>query len=363
MIRRTACIIARGTDPYRNLAIEKQLLDTLPEETAILYLWQNAHTIVCGRNQNPWYECRVKDFMADGGRIAKRLSGGGTVYHDMGNLNFTFLVPRSSFDIPKQLSVIQAAVASFGLRAVRSGRNDLEIGGRKFSGNAFYTSGQNAYHHGTLLVNADKDIMARYLLADQTKLQNRGVKSVPARVINLQSLSSDITVESLQSALFRAFAKVYVQKPTLLDEKMMDQPTLEKLTEQYRNPAWIFPREVPYTFTVKERFPWGGITVNLLVEDGMIREAKFFTDAMDAGLFSVLEQSLIGSPSLVSSITGRLKQKQDMIRDESLKQVVSDIGSLICSHIRANDRSAYQQPSEDSEPASHTRSARSRRSR
>lgn len=350
MIRRTACIIARSTDPYRNLAIEKQLLDTLPEETAILYLWQNAHTIVCGRNQNPWYECRVKDFLSDGGKIAKRLSGGGTVYHDLGNLNFTFLVPKSDFNIPRQLSVIQAAVAVFGLKAVQSGRNDLQIGERKFSGNAFYTSGQNAYHHGTILVDADMGVMGRYLTADEQKLQNRGVKSVASRVVNLKSIVPDMTIEALEAALFKAFAKVYGHAPVILDEKMMDQPTIQKLTEQYKSPVWLFPREVPYTFTVKERFPWGGIHVNLLIEDGMIRDAKFFTDAMDAGLFSVLEQSLAGSPSLVSSITARLKQKQDMIKDEHLKQIVSDIASLICSHIRTGDRGAYQKPDESAAP-------------
>jgi len=350
MIRRTACIIARSTDPYRNLAIEKQLLDTLPEETAILYLWQNAHTIVCGRNQNPWYECRVKEFLSDGGKIAKRLSGGGAVYHDLGNMNFTFLVPRIAFNIPRQLSVIQTAVAAYGLKAVHSGRNDLHIGDRKFSGNAFYTSGKNSYHHGTILVNADMNVMGRYLTADQSKLQNRGVKSVPSRVVNLKSIVPDITVENLQSELFKAFAKIYGHSPAILDEKMMDQPTITKLTEQYRSAAWIFPKEVPYTFTVKERFPWGGIHVNLLVEDGMIREAKFFTDAMDAGLFTVLEQSLVGSPSLVSSITARLRQKQELIKDENLRQVVSDIGSLICSHIRAGDRSAYRKPDASETP-------------
>ena len=350
MIRRTACIVARSTDPYRNLAIEKQLLDTLPEETAILYLWQNAHTIVCGRNQNPWYECKVKEFLGDGGKIAKRLSGGGAVYHDMGNLNFTFLVPRADFNIPRQLSVIQAAVANYRLQAMFTGRNDLQIGDRKFSGNAFYASGQNAYHHGTILVDVDTSVMARYLTADQKKLQNRGVRSVPSRVINLKALAPDITIDSLEETLFRSFAKIYGYKPTILDEKMMDQPTINKLTELYAGASWIYPKEMPYTFSVEERFPWGGIAVHLLVEDGMIRDAKFFTDAMEAGLFAVLEQSLVGSPSLVSSITGRLRQKQEMIRDESLKQMVGDIGTLICSHIRAGGRDAYQKAEPEESP-------------
>ena len=106
MIKYASCLIARGTDPYRNLAIEKHLMDTLPEDTVVLYLWQNEHTIVVGRNQDPWNECRVTEFQQSGGRIARRLSGGGAVYHDLGNLNFTFILPKAQFNIPVQLSVV-----------------------------------------------------------------------------------------------------------------------------------------------------------------------------------------------------------------------------------------------------------------
>ena len=225
----------------------------------------------------------------------------------------------------------------------------------------FILRGTGAYHHGTILVDADMSVMGRYLTADQQKLQNRGVQSVPSRVVNLKSIAPDITIQGLQAALFRAFSKIYGYAPAILDEKMMDQPTIQKLVDQYRSVAWIFPKEIPYTFTVKERFPWGGINVNLLVEDGMIRNARFFTDAMEAGLFEVLEQSLVGSPSLVSSITARLKQKQELIKDENLRQVVSDIGSLICSHIRAGDRGAYQQqPKEEAPPDRNPRTSRSK---
>lgn len=338
MIRRTACLIARGTDPYRNLAIEKHLMDTLPEETAILYLWQNSHTIVVGRNQNPWYECKVNEFLESGGKIARRLSGGGAVYHDMGNLNFTFIVPKTDFDVGRQLAVIRGAVGAFGLDAIPSGRNDLLIGERKFSGNAFYKAGHSAYHHGTLLMDCDMSVMAEYLTADRTKLQTHGVQSVASRVVNLRSMVPAITTENLQRELFRAFAMIYQNEPAVLDERMLSQTTLDGLTEQFADPEWIYPTALPYTFTVTERFPWGSVTVKLLVDNGIIRNAKLFTDAMEAGLFTLIEQALTGCPYLISAINGRLKQKLELLRDHTLIQMAGDVNVLICGRIRELDR-------------------------
>ena len=340
MIRRTACLIARSTDPYRNLAIEKHLMDTLPEETAILYLWQNSHTIVVGRNQNPWYECKVEEFLESGGHIARRLSGGGTVYHDMGNLNFTFILPKTDFDVNRQLLVIRTAIAAYGLDAVQSGRNDLLVAERKFSGNAFYKAGHSAYHHGTLLVDCDMALMGSYLTANKAKLQSHGVQSVPSRVINLQSLAPDMNIDNLQCELFNAFSAVYAHKPAVLDEMMLSQPTLAMIAAQFSDPEWIYPKSLPYTFTVAERFPWGGVTVKLLVENGVIQSAKLFTDAMEAGLFSLLEQALTGCPYLISAINGRLKQKLELLRDHQLLQMAGDVAVLICGRIRELDRSA-----------------------
>ncbi|MEG0996797.1 MAG: lipoate protein ligase C-terminal domain-containing protein, partial [Clostridia bacterium] len=271
-------------------------------------------------------------------RIARRLSGGGAVYHDVGNLNFTFIVPKSAFDIPRQLSVVGMAVGVFGLQAEASGRNDLHVNGRKFSGNAFYKSGSAAYHHGTLLVNCDMEIMARFLTVDQKKLQQRGVQSVPSRVTNLSALAQDITIETLQQALFNAFATVYDAKPVLLDERMMDAHSLGELTQQFESTEWIYPEAIPYSFTVTERFPWGGVTVKLLSEGGVIRAAKIFTDAMEAALFTRIEQSLIGCPFLISSISGRFEQRLELLKDPRLLQVAGDVCTLICGRIRAMDR-------------------------
>lgn len=338
MIRRTACLIARGVNPYHNLAVEKHLMDTLPEDTAILYLWQNQHTIVIGRNQNPWYECKVEEFLTSGGTIARRLSGGGAVYHDLGNLNFTFIVPKSVFDIPRQVSVVSMAVGAFGLHPEPSGRNDLLLEGRKFSGNAFYKAGSSAYHHGTLLVNCNLGMMGRYLSVDEKKLRQHSVTSVPARVVNLASLCSSMTIRDMQEALYFAFAKVYKKDPVMLDEYMLDGPTLRKIAAQFEDENWIYPAALPYGFTVSERFPWGGITVKLQVEGGIIRAAKIFTDAMEASLFTRIEQALPGSPYLISAINSRFSQKLEMLTDTTLLQMAGDVCALICGKMKAIDR-------------------------
>ncbi|WP_205124845.1 lipoate--protein ligase family protein, partial [Akkermansia muciniphila] len=179
-------VAAPGTDPVENLALEAALLEQVLEGECILYLWQNQCTLVIGRNQNCQRECRLQLLEGDGGTLVRRLSGGGAVYHDLGNLNFTFLAREPVFHVAKQLSVILQAVQSLGINAQVSGRNDLTIEGRKFSGNAFYQMGERRYHHGTILVDVDGAKLKRYLNVSPEKLRSKGVQSVQSRVCCLR---------------------------------------------------------------------------------------------------------------------------------------------------------------------------------
>ncbi len=188
MIKQCLTILGSGVDPYANLALEEYLLTHIPDETVIPYLWQNQNTVVIGKNQNAWKECRFTDLEADQGHLARRLSGGGAVFHDLGNLNFTFLAHKEDYSVPKQLDVILEAVRSLGISAEKTGRNDVTADGRKFSGNAFYSNGVTEYHHGTLMVDVDKEKLSRYLNVSPKKLQSKGVDSVRSRVVNLREL-------------------------------------------------------------------------------------------------------------------------------------------------------------------------------
>ena len=209
MIQTLTTYESMTTDPYTNLAVEEYLTFHAEPGECILYLWQNAHTVVIGRNQNCWKECRVSELEADGGHLVRRLSGGGAVYHDLGNLNFTFCMRKEDADVDRQLQVIIEAVASFGLTAEKTGRNDVAINGQKFSGNAFFDSKGCYYHHGTLLLNVDTASMSRFLNPSKAKLQSKGVSSVRSRVVNLSSLCPHITVDTMKQAMFTAFSKVY----------------------------------------------------------------------------------------------------------------------------------------------------------
>ena len=194
MINKIKLYESNSLDPYLNLATEQHLMETVEEDACILFLWQNQNTVVIGKNQNAWKECRTTLLNEEGGVLARRLSGGGAVFHDLGNLNFTFLVPQAEYDLDRQFTVIKEAVNMLGLNTERSGRNDVLAEGRKFSGNAFYKNGKQAYHHGTLLVDVDMDKLGRYLNPSKAKLQAKGVDSVRSRVVNLKELNSQITI-------------------------------------------------------------------------------------------------------------------------------------------------------------------------
>ena len=197
MIRRLFTCSGSGTDPYRNLALERYLTETVPEDACVLYLWQNQNTVVIGRNQNAWKECRTGLLEQEGGVLARRLSGGGAVFHDLGNLNFTFSVTEENYDLHRQQQVILTACRLLGLRAELSGRNDLLAEGRKFSGNSFYAHNGRAFHNGTLLVDADMTKMGRYLSPSTAKITSKGVDSVRSRVVNLRELCPGLTIEKV----------------------------------------------------------------------------------------------------------------------------------------------------------------------
>ncbi len=295
MINKITLLRTDCTDPYRNLAVEEYLMETVQPGECILYLWQNQNTVVIGRNQNPWKECRTSLLEEEGGHLARRLSGGGAVFHDLGNLNFTFLVNEEDYDLDRQLEVIEMACRELGLRAERSGRNDVLVDGRKFSGNAFYHSKGKAYHHGTLLVDVDGEKLARYLSPSKAKLQAKGVDSVRSRVVNLTELVPGLTCARMAQAMENALAAVYGLPFQQADEGRLDMETVERLRARNESREWLYGPRLPLSFQCEERFDWGSVQLQLQVESGVVVQAKVYSDAMDWELAPVLETLLTGS--------------------------------------------------------------------
>lgn len=296
MIHKALICTTQNLIPYRNLALEEYLMDTVPEGVCILYLWQNQNTVVIGRNQNCWKECRVKELEADGGHLVRRLSGGGAVFHDLGNLNFTFLVRKSDYDVSRQLDVILNAVSACGIFAKKSGRNDITVNGRKFSGNAFYFSGENAYHHGTILIDVDKEKAGKYLSVSAEKIRSKGVDSVRSRIANLNEFRPGLTVERMKRELSEAFGRVYGVKPEPLPPEWIDKGRVEELRGKFADPSWIYGQNIPFTCEFSRRFDWGGIGIGLQVRSGVIINTQVESDAMDEAFIRRIAPCLTGSP-------------------------------------------------------------------
>ena len=205
MLRRLYAIAAEGTDPYENLALEAYLLERVQPGECILYLWQNQRTVVIGRNQHASNECRIQALEADGGHLVRRLSGGGAVYHDLGNLNFTFLTVRRDYDVARQTETILQAVRALGIPVEKNGRNDLTAAGGKFSGHAYYQTGEQCYHHdivesmiGRIQFN-DHTITRKNLLFFHTDVGNNQSSRCPGR-----DLDCKLTVRIGNSRSIRA---------------------------------------------------------------------------------------------------------------------------------------------------------------
>lgn len=301
-------VVSNQTNPYWNIAVENYLVEYA--DGIVLYLWRNRRTVVIGQNQNPFGECNVEALEADGGYLMRRKTGGGAVYHDDGNLNFSFVVPKALYDQQRQFRVIQRAVESFGLHTELSGRNDILCEGRKFSGNAFSKGRFNDLHHGTILIKGNMEDLARYLKPKPAKLQKHGVSSVQSRVVNLSELNAGITTESLGPRLKDAFVEEYKgaesQFSILNFDDLIGRPEVRALYEEFASDEWRFGRWRSFTAQHSAQFDWGGVELQLTVdqEHGVVTDVLISSDALDLAALDEARRLLIGASTSVALTSG-----------------------------------------------------------
>lgn len=307
MIKKLSYIESNTTNPYFNLALEEELFNQCDEDEIILYLWKNRNTVVIGKNQNAWRECNVTKMEKDEVTLVRRMSGGGAVFHDTGNLNFTFICHKKNYDVRRQLRVIIEALETFGIEAEISGRNDMLAEGRKFSGNAFYQRGERCYHHGTLMVDVDTDKLERYLSVSKKKMESKGIKSVRSRVINLAGLEPSISIDSMKTQLRRSFEHVYEREAKIIFPAQQNICMITGLMDKYSSWEWNYGRKVSFQHELSNKFSWGELVLQFNVLGGVIHELDVFCDSMDVRMADDLKQRLQGVKYDIRDMCRRLK--------------------------------------------------------
>ncbi len=334
MIESLLFVSSDSYNPYRNLALEEFLLGKVAPGVCILYLWQNERTVVIGRNQSALEECKLQALKQDGGHLARRLSGGGAVYHDLGNQNFTFLLPSSEFDKAKQTEVLCQAMQKLGLNAQVSGRNDLTIEERKFSGHAYYHSRKEnenggikcSYHHGTIMVNVDGTALSNYLNVNPLKLKAKGVKSVKSRVANLVDFRPETSCEEVRQAVRDAACEVYGLQGATLELSKQDHAELDELVARYESDKWLLRGEEVLEQSASGRFDWGTSRIDWTECDGVLTKVALWSDGLDADFLEEIPGKLIG-------IKLENKDLADEIAGRGIpEQVASDLAKLLHCH-------------------------------
>ena len=310
-------------NPYHNLALENYLMDIIDDNEIIMYLWQNKNTIVIGKNQNIYTECYLDNIQKDNIFIARRNSGGGCVYHDLGNLNFSFITSYKNYNLKKQLSVIIDSLSSFGINAKFSGRNDILIDNHKFSGNAYYTNHNAKLHHGTIMVDVNLNNLNKYLNISKDKLTTNSIQSTPSKIINLNSINNNITIKSLKDALINSFSFIY---NTQVTTKNINQSYLNNYISKFSSIKWIYNENKVYTYKLYNRYSWGNIDININIKNNIINDIYIYSDSLDYTINDILKNLLLNCKFNKIDIIKSLKKSN---RDE-----INDIINLINESVR-----------------------------
>ena len=319
-----------SVDPHYNLAFEEYVLNHC-REGEILLLWQNDNTIVIGQNQNAEAEINRSFVEQHGIHVVRRMTGGGAVYHDLGNLNYSFITDAGD---AAQLTMetftrpVVAALKALGLEAEASGRNDILVSGKKVSGTAQRLARGRILHHGTLLFDSDPAMVAGALHVDPTKFQSKSSKSVRSRIGNIkQFLPAEMDLGDLKKTLSAGGFH-----PMELDEKALAE--IQNLKEtKYDTWEWNFGKSPKFDLTNKRRFDGGTLEVGFRVEKGVITEAAFFGDFLSVTSLEPLTEGLKGCPFRKAEVRGvletfPLREMFGTIRCEEILETIFHAGDL-----------------------------------
>lgn len=289
-----------STDPYFNLALEQYVFDKLPRSKEYFMLWQNDNTIVVGKYQNTSEEVNAAYVAEHGIRVVRRLSGGGAVYHDLGNLNFTYIVDAGDttmLDVKLFCEPVATALRKLGVNAEVNGRNDITIDGQKFSGNAQYLKEHRVMHHGTIMFDSDLSVVGKALQVSQDKIQSKGVQSVRSRVTTVRpKLKQDTTLEEFKGQLLEAmFQGTPMERYELTPEDLAAVQAIRD--SRYATWEWNYGKSPNWTVRKKRRVEGcGSIEIFLEVEGGHIAAMDFRGDYFGTEDAGALAERLIGQP-------------------------------------------------------------------
>lgn len=285
------------TDPTVNLAIEEYAVTHLDIEESYLLFYINEPSIIIGKNQNTFEEINQEYVRDHGVHIVRRLSGGGAVYHDLGNLSFSFITKNDgdSFrNFRRFTEPVTKALQELGVAAVLTGRNDIQVGDKKISGNAQFATRGRMFSHGTLMFDVDLEAVASALHVSAEKIESKGIKSVRSRVANIKDLLDEpMTILEFRQHLLQAiFGGVDIHEYQLREADWKEIHTISE--ERYRNWDWNYGMSPPFNVQRKKRFGIGSIDVRLNVVKGLIESCKIYGDFFGMGDLSEVEHMLVG---------------------------------------------------------------------
>jgi len=319
-------IVNKSTNIYLNLAKELEMLYSPPKDENILYLWRNNPVVVIGKHQNPYKECNLPFMKAKNIVLSRRPTGGGAVYQDLGNTCWSFLSPK--FDPEYNNKIIIDSLSTLGIKATATGRNDIEVNGKKVSGSAFRKAQNRSIHHGTMIMNVNMEHLVESLTVDTSKLIAKGVESVRSRVMNLNEANKLVNHDAFCDSIIKSFKLIHADAKVeeVNEDSLLNESEVRLRYNELSSHDWIYGKASKAMVSTSTRYQWGGFELGLTIENGRVTKCIVHSDCLYTDLVESLENSInFYIKNNLASVTEVLNKEFTKYGDDPLKSMSKEL--------------------------------------